>query len=418
MVTVPLGLGAYKRTAPGMPEVRLENRFVEKSPTNLEEHVALIGRPGTVSLAQFAGGNIRANYAKLGLFNNDLFVVSGANFWRYTANGAAKTQITGTIYGTGTPYIAWMKGIGYEYLFIADGLLLQYYTGGTKATGTLTLSGGSITNQVINIDGAYYTWNNAVDTGPPDGTSAKPWRSKLGVNDAGSLANMANLINYFGIPGTDFSTALPGPNLDFTATSDATHLYITSTSSFASANLIATTVFSGSFLAWGAATLTGGNVHALALVEMPDGVPAKALTNLAGYVLVSQGNTNKFFWITPGAVTINALNFASKESNPDPIIDMLTVGDLAYIMGAGSSEVWYASGALDVPFSPVKGQAYARGVVEGSPVVVKHNELDAVMLISDDSKVYMVGGGGFTCVSNNGIEERIRTRLRLEQSLP
>jgi len=57
-------------------------------------------------------------------------------------------------------------------------------------------------------------------------------------------------------------------------------------------------------------------------------------------------------------------------------------------------------------------------VVEGSPVVVKHNELDAVMLISDDSKVYMVGGGGFTCVSNNGIEERIRTRLRLEQSLP
>jgi hypothetical protein len=395
----------------------LENRYVEKSPTNLEEHTALISRPGTVSLAQFAGGLIRGTYAKVGLFNGDLFVVSGPNFWRYSSNGT-KTQITGIIYGTGWPYITWMKGIGYEYLFIADGLLLRYYNGGTHATGTLTLSGGSITNQVINIDGAYYSWNAAVDTNSPDGTSAHPWLAKLGGTDAISLANMVNLIQYYGIPGTDFSTALPGPNLDFTATSDATHLYITSTSPYAAGNAIATTVFSGGFLAWSGATLSGGNSHVLTEVLVPDGDEIKALASLAGYVLASVGNSQEFFWILPGATTIDPLNFAEKESNPDPINDMLTVGDMVMIMGSGSTEAWYASGQLDAPFIPIKGQAYARGVLEGSAVVVKHDQLDTVILVSDDSKVYSLGGGGFTRISDNGIEERIRTRLRLEQSLP
>ena len=99
MTTVPLGTGAYKRTYDGSPEIRLENRFVEKVPANLKEHVALLARPGTGSLAQFAGGFIRGNYAKTGLFKGALFVVSGPNFYRFDTSGVS-TQITGTISGT------------------------------------------------------------------------------------------------------------------------------------------------------------------------------------------------------------------------------------------------------------------------------------------------------------------------------
>lgn len=414
MATIPLGLGAYKRSVAGEPEIQLVNRFVEKAITNLEEHVALLARPGTTSLATFAGGVQRRSFAREGLFNGDLFQVSGNNLWRYASDGT-KTQITGVIYGTGQPYVTWMKGEGYEYMFIADGLLLQYYNGGTYATGTLTLTPSTppdISTQKITIGGATYSWNNSVDTNAPDGTVSHPWLCKLGADDAGSLANMASMINYGGIPGVDFSTALPGPSTDYIATSTATTLVITLRSSFLTGSTFSTSV-TGAHLAWGAATLTGGDTHALAQVVTPDGVAIKALASLAGFVLASVGNSRKFFFIQPGEVTIDPLDFAEKESNPDNILDMLTAGDQTLIMGDGSTESWYATGDLDAPFAPVKGLAYSRGIVEGTPVLVKDN----IILVGNDQIVYSIGAGGVVPISDNGIAERIRTQLRREAGL-
>jgi hypothetical protein len=423
MVTVPLGTNAYKRTYSGSPEIKLVNRYMEKQPQNLREHIALISRPGTMSVAQFAGGVVRGLYSVIGFMDSDLFVVSGPNFYRYTVSGV-KTQITGVIYEGqtppgGFPYVTWMKGIGYEYLFISDGLQLQYYDGGTHATGTLT-SSGAITNQVIQIGGAYYSWSLTPAAGLQDGTSANPWLALRGGTVAASLLNMANLIVFFGVPGVDFSTSLPGPNLDYTATSDATHLFIRSTGVTSASNTIATTVFSGAGLAWGAATLTGATVGALRPVQVPNGEEAKALTTLSGYVLVSIGKSQKFYWINPGEVVIDPLNFASKESNPDAIVDMLTVGDQAMISGGQSTENWYATGNFAAPFAPVEGRVYQRGTIDGTMVVVK----DAVILVGNDGIVYEVGYSvgttaewGVHRISDNGIEERVRTQLRREAGL-
>lgn len=415
MVSVPLGLGAYKRNAAGMPEIRLENRFLEANPTNLREKIALLSRCGTDQLAYFSGGQNRGNYFKAGLFNGALFVVSGENLYRYDTDGT-KTQISGVINGTGHPYIGWMKGIGYEYLFIADGLLLQFYPGGSHATGTLTFTPGTITNQIIEVGGTYYSWNADVDTNAPAGTSAHPWLAKLGANAAESLANMAKLINFDGVRGTDFSTTLGGPSDKVSASSTATTLVVTAFSEYAAGNAITTTVFSGSALAWGGGTLTGGGTHALSGVPVPDGVGIKALASVSGYVLASVASSQKFFWINPGETTIDALNFAEKESNPDNIVDMLTVGDQVLIMGEGSTENWYASGDIDAPFVPTKGRVYARGVVDGTPVVLD----EGVILVGNDGVVYEVGyasDGAVRRISTTGIEERIRTQLRREQGL-
>jgi len=423
MVTVPLGTNSYRRNFTNAPEIKLVNRYLEKEPQNLREHISLIGRPGTNSVAQFAGGPGRGYYTVIGFMNSDLFIAAGPNFWRYTQNGT-KTQIVGTLYvpnsgDPGFPYVTWMKGIGYEYLFISDGLQLQYYGGGTHATGTLTKS-GAITNQVIQIGTAYYSWSATPASGTQDGTSAHPWLAQVGTGGADALTNMANLIVFFGIPGTDFSTALNGPNLDYTATSDATHLYITSTSPYADGNAIATTVFSGASLAWGSATLTGGNVHALVQVPVPAGEEPKALATLSGYVLVSIGKSQKFYWINPGEVVIDPLNFAEKESNPDNIEDMLTVGDQTMLSGGESTENWYATGNFSAPFAPVEGRVYARGTVNGTLVKVK----DGVILVGNDGVVYQVGyAAGTTAewgvhrISDHGIEERVRTQLRREAGL-
>jgi hypothetical protein len=151
----------------------------------------------------------------------------------------------------------------------------------------------------------------------------------------------------------------------------------------------------------------------LVAVSMPEmGEVAKALATLAGFVLVSVGNSQKCYFIRPGAVIIDPLDFFEKESNPDNIIDMLTVGDQTLIMGGASTEAWYATGDVDAPFAPTSGRAYARGVVDGTAVQVK----ESVILVGNDGVVYQVGAG-VEPISNHGIEERIRTQLRREQGL-
>lgn len=408
MTTLQLGVGAYERLYAGEPLIRLENRFVEVNPTNLNEKTALLARPGTGNLAYFAGGRNRRVFTMRGLFNSALFVVSGPNLWRYNVDGS-RHFITGVVNGDGPPAITWRKGIGYEQLFIADGLLLQYYDGGTHASGVLT-STGAITNQVVRIGDVYYSWSANVNTPGQNGSLANPW---LALLDADPLASLVRLIMFAGVPGTDYSATLGGPSLTVTAViddSDPTKMIVTAISEEVDGNAIVTTVPSGANLAWGSGTLTGGGVHVLHGITMPDGKPAKSLATVASYVLVSVGRSQQFFWIKPGEVVIDALNFASKESNPDEIIDMMNVGDQAILIGSGSTETWYATGQLDAPVAPVKGRAYQRGMLEGTACVVKEN----VIFVGDDGIVYQVGSSGsINRISNHGVEERIRVqRLR------
>lgn len=433
MTTLPLGIGAYKRVGAAEPEVRLVNRFVEKTVTNLREHVALIGRPGTQALSKFLGGTIRANYSKSGAFNGDLFVIAGPNLWRW--DGTTATHITGTIAGTGNPNVTWMKGLGYEYLFIADGTNFWYFS--TRATGTLTLAGGSITDfasggQKIDINGVFYAWSANVEFNTPAGTSTSPYLARLGsavpdgsglTGDTSSLSAMAFLLNFTGISGLDYSAEVSAPNAVVTAV--ATQflplvLILTAIAADSTGNSI-TTTSSGSFISWGGGTLAGGGGTALVLVSgTGPGETIQALANVSSNVLASVGNTQKCYYLLPGTTVIDPLNFFEKESNPDNILDMLTVGDQVIIAGNGSMEYWYATGNFAAPFLPYEGRVTVRGVVLGTLTGVN----DGAIFIGNDNVVYEVGytyaGAvqyGVNRISDHGIEERIRMQLRREQGL-
>lgn len=415
MTGVPMGLGAYKRDFAGAPEVQLLNRFTETSPTNLKEQVALLSRPGSNLLvnapADTSAGVIRKSYSKKGLFGGDLFIVSGGNFYRYGLT-TGLVQIAGLI-GSGIPKLAWDTGPGYQHLFISDGLLLQVYEGGSQATGTLSKSATPTTADVIGIGGAYYGWNASVNTGTPNGSSGQPWLCNPGSD---AFTAMANMLNFIGTPGTDFSTALRGANTLVTATANggppATSVTLTAITDLAAGNSIATTVFSGSDVSFGSATLTGGGVHQLVGVIIPTGEAINALCSLNHYVMASVSNSNKMFFIQPGDVVVDTLNFFSKESNPDPIFDLLTVGDTFIAAGGGSMEVWYPTGDLNAPFAPIEGRTMARGIVDGTLVLVK----DTPILVGDDGIVYQYSQS-LQRISNHGIEERIREQLRSEAGL-
>jgi hypothetical protein len=204
---------------------------------------------------------------------------------------------------------------------------------------------------------------------------------------------------------------IPGTSITFTALLRG-----------AGGNSIATTVTGGTALAFAHATLQNGGIDALEGCDMPGGVTANSLTQVSSYVLVSVSNAQQFYWVNPGDITIDALSFASKESSPDNIQTLRAVGDQVLVMGEKSTENWYATGDPTAPFAPIEGRVYARGVIEGTPVVID----DGVLLVGDDGRVYSIGfqsgdgtdaGWGVTRISNNGIEERVRRQLRREDNL-
>ena len=411
MTALKFGQGAYKRSYAGSPEIQLLNRFLEPVPSNTREQIGLLARQGTTLLATIGAGPIRKNYSKLGLFDGDMFTVSKNTLYRYNAAGVV-TPIGGVI-GNGNPKFAWDSGPGYQHLFVSDGEILQVYIGGTHASGTLT--GSAPTTQVIEIGGVYYGWNTSVDTNAPDGTSAHPFLANP-TSGGDAFTAMANLLNFIGVPGTDFSSVIGGANTLVTAQAlggpPATSLKVTAISEFADGDAITTTVFSGTGIAWATATLTGGGTHALEGVWVPTGEPINALCSLDHYVMASVGGSNKMFFIEPGDIVIDALNFFAKESNPDPIQDLCTVGDNFLACGSGSVETWYATGDLNAPFAPIQGRTVAsgRGVIDGTLVNIQ----DTAFFVGSDGVVYAFGGNGYQRISDNGIEERIRILTRAQ----
>jgi len=429
MTTIPIGRGAYRRDYSGSPEIQLVNRWVESNPTNLREGTAVLSRPGTTVLKTLGVGSwtglspIRGVYSLGGLFSDSLFVVSGTNLYRI-AKDMTVTLISGVINGTGRPEIAWQKGVGYERLWIADGLLLQYYSGTTYASGILTKT-GTIVNGTdkINIGGVYYTFGTVFNAGDA-GTSANPFVVNPLTNPMNQLIKA---INGSGVAGTDYSSTLGGGNTYVNATANDTLTPTLSIKVIADVqgtggNSIATTIVGGTALSWGATTLQNGGIEALTGCTVPDGQIPLSITQTSSYILFSIANTQKFYWINPGETTVNALNFASKESSPDNIVAMRAIGDQVGIIGDRSFENWYATGNSTTPFAPIEGRVYARGALQGTATVVDQG----IFLVGDDGRVYSIGsqsgdgtdaGWGVQRISDNGIEERVRRQVRREGGL-
>lgn len=420
MTKVPLGKFAYNRRTPGEPEIYMLNRYFEENPTNLVDGAALLARCGTERFGGYGLGPQRGFAATPGAFDYDLFVFSGEEIYR--TDGDTVLAISGAVLGDTQPQVAFMVGDGYEYMFVADGLLLQVYTGGTHASTVLTVDATTPPNivaQVLNIGGVYYGWSAAVNTGTPDGLIGSPYLVLVGANDAESLENMASAISFSGIRGTTYSNTLSGPHptvqIPYALAPPAPlTLTLQAKSEFADGNAIVTVVSSGADMAFTGATMTGGGVHVLQGVVTPDGAAISSLASLASHVLAVKANSQRVYWILPGEITIDPLNYAEAESAPDDIVQAVSVGDAVLMGGQNASEWWYATGGTDtVPaFAPIAGRAYSRGVVEGTPVKVK----DSVILVGNDGVVYKIGAG-VERISNYGIEERIRRQLRREGGL-
>lgn len=410
---IPLGRGSYERRDAQDPLIPLINRYFEVNPTNLVDGAALLARPGLRRWLEVGPGPVRAVYSCPGSFDDALFVVSGNELHRVDRDETV-TYITDVIEGrslTASVSMAATANIGStpEFLFIADGRSLLVYTLDGFGVGTLTDTGTISNGEKISIGATHYQWTSgSVNAGTPDGTSGNPWLVAVGGTDTEALSNMFKAINDTGTPGTTYSTALD-VNPDVTALSSTTDtLSVRAKVNGVIGNVAVTAT--GTNLAWGGANLTGGGSPMISQVETPDDVGIISVGFIAGYVIcvVAQGYgmNGRFYWIDPGEIVIDPLNFATAERSPDPIHEVRIVGDQFMLPGTGSTENWYPSGVFEAPFVRVQGRTWDRGTWPGTAVQVK----DAMIIVDNDGIVYSLAGG-VERISNNSVEERIRKAM-------
>lgn len=403
MTAVPLGVGAYLRQYGQMPQIELFNRFFEQTPTNQVEGSALLARPGNTFFTSAGVGPIRVQADEPGMFNDDMFFVSGEQLFRY--DGTTPIAIAGTVAGTTTPSIAFVSGAAYEHLFITDGVLMQVYDGISAASSNLTVSTPIIAADTLELDGVFYAWTaGSVDAGTPAGTVTDPWLVTF-ADDTTALANAVKALNTTGLAGTDYSTALTKHLTVGGTSSTATVMLVTARTRGTAGNAITSTE-TGAGIGWSGATLAGGEVHALKGIVTPDDITFVSLTSLLSFSYLAQSKSQRFYWIQPGAQIIDALDFAEAESKPDEIIELVAVGDALYMMGQSSTEVWAPKPitvASPTPVRRIKGLAFNQGALEGTTVAIRTQ----LITIARDGVVYSIVGGPKR-ISNTGIEERIR----------
>lgn len=401
---IPLGTSDINRSYSKSSEVPVLNRFFEQNPVGIDGPVALLSRPGLKRWLTLGSGPIRAIYSQPGAFDDALFVVSGSGLYRIDTDETT-TLITNSI--AGSPFNNVSMVATENYLFLADGPTLWYYTDNSYANGTLTASGAIANNDVVRLGSMYYKFTTGdVNTGSPAGTNANPWLVALGASNSEALSNLEAAIGATGTAGTTYSLTL-------TANTEATVTNTTSTTLNARAlaagtdgNSVATTE-TGANMAWGAATLTTGGSTTLQTITMPDLVGAIWVEVLASHVIVipvQEGDMRgRFYWIEPAEVTIDPLNFATAERAPDPLYHAVTLGDHCWMFGKSTTEPWFATGDGTSPFMRVQGRVFDHGIWEGTPVKLG----DSIIVTDRNGQVYQIGDTARR-LSTHNIEERIR----------
>lgn len=150
-------------------------------------------------------------------------------------------------------------------------------------------------------------------------------------------------------------------------------------------------------------------VAALAGIAMPDDVAPVSLDYINGYIIVVIAESQRCYWINPGEIVVDPLNFFEAERLPDELFQVRTVGDQFWLLGQKTTEVWRHTGNSLAPFQRIEGRLFDRGVWGGTAVKIK----DDVIVVGNDGMVYRVGGAPKQ-ISNPGVAEIIRDAIRAQ----
>ena len=126
------------------------------------------------------------------------------------------------------------------------------------------------------------------------------------------------------------------------------------------------------------------------------------LDALGGHVIY--GGEDGRFWVSMSgdATDINALDFATAETNADEIIRGYVFKGQLYLFGDVTTEVWWNSGIGRPPFDPVRGADFTVGIA--SRMAVNNND-QSIYWLGDDRKPYRDGTNIAKPAISNALEQ-------------
>ena len=100
----------------------------------------------------------------------------------------------------------------------------------------------------------------------------------------------------------------------------------------------------------------------LSAVSFPDSANVTKVLVGGSRLIALRADTEKFYWSDVLSGTIGALSFATAESQPDRLKDALFIDDILILFGAETVEFWPNTGNDDLPFQPLEGRVFERGI--------------------------------------------------------
>jgi hypothetical protein len=97
-------------------------------------------------------------------------------------------------------------------------------------------------------------------------------------------------------------------------------------------------------------------------VAFPDGASVTKVLVGASRLIAIRADTQKFYWSNVLSSVISGLSFASAEGQPDRLLDALFIDDILILFGAETVEFWPNTQDANLPFQPLEGRVFERGV--------------------------------------------------------
>lgn len=121
-------------------------------------------------------------------------------------------------------------------------------------------------------------------------------------------------------------------------------------------------------------TLYSYNGTDFVAVTFPDDANVTAVTHTAGYFIAIREDTGQWYFsnVLDGR-TWEGLDFATAESEPDYLLDMVVLDGILVLAGLNSIEFWAATGNQDLPFSQIQQREFEQGIAATGCMVVVDN---------------------------------------------
>lgn len=144
------------------------------------------------------------------------------------------------------------------------------------------------------------------------------------------------------------------------------------------------------------------NGTTLADVAFPDGASVIKVIAGAGRFIALRADTGKFYWTPVLASTVDPLDFATAENQPDNLRDALFIDDILLLFGSETVEFWPNTGDAELPFQPLEGRVIEKGIrATGCAAAIG----SSFAWVTHENQVCMSDENNI--ISNNGLQERI-----------